>query len=71
MDYRENMDGRIALHLFKTGKTQEQLANEIGLKTGEALSMKRSGKTDFKLSEAVKLAKIMGISLDELINDPV
>ena len=67
MQYHENIDNVITIYLRKTGKTQEQLANEIGLNTGEALSMKRAGKTEFKLSEVVSLCEITDTPIDTLV----
>lgn len=61
----ESIDNAITLFLRRSGKTQDQLADEMGVST-VTLMNKRKGLTDFKLSELVMLSKIVGLSLDEL-----
>lgn len=63
--YIESIDNAITLFLRRSGKTQDQLADEMGVST-VTLMNKRKGLTDFKLSELVMLSKIVGLSLDEL-----
>ena len=63
--YIDSIDNAITLFLRRSGKTQDQLANEMGVST-VTLMNKRKGLTDFKLSELVMLSKIVGLSLDEL-----
>ena len=63
--YIESIDNAITLFLRRSGKTQDKLADEMGIST-VTLMNKRKGLTDFKLSELVMLSKIVGLSLDEL-----
>lgn len=63
--YIDSIDNAITLFLRRSGKTQDQLADEMGVST-VTLMNKRKGLTDFKLSELVMLSKIVGLSLDEL-----
>lgn len=63
--YIESIDNAITLFLRRSGKTQDQLADEMGVST-VTLMNKRKGLTDFKLSELVMLSKIVELSLDEL-----
>ena len=63
--YIESIDNAITLFLRRSGKTQDQLAEEMGFST-VTLMNKRKGLTDFKLSELVMLSKIVGLSHDEL-----
>lgn len=66
MNHYENIDAAIAVYLRRSGKTQGQLAGEIGL-SENALYMKRTGRTEFKLSEVVRLSKILGTPIDALV----
>lgn len=59
------IDEAIAAYLRRTGKTQAELAEELGM-SENTLSWKRRGIREFKLSEAMKIADITGVSLDEL-----
>ena len=63
--YIESIDNAITVYLRRSGKTQDKLAEEIGM-TAASLMNKRKGLTDFKLSELVKLSGIVGLSLDDL-----
>lgn len=63
--YIESIDNAITLFLRRSGKTQDKLADEMGISTVTLIN-KRKGLTDFKLSELVMLSKIVGLSLDEL-----
>ena len=62
-----NLDAEIAAYLRRTGKTQAELASEMGM-SENTFSWKRRGcmKREFTLSEASKLAQLMGKSLDYL-----
>ena len=59
------IDEAIAVYLRRTGKTQAELADDLGM-SENTLSWKRRGKREFKLSEVMKIAEITGYSLDEM-----
>lgn len=60
------IDEAITVYLRRTGKTQAELAKELGM-SENTLSWKRRGIREFKLSEAMKVADITGVSLDEMV----
>ena len=49
--------------------TQTDMANVLGIHR-HSYHMKESGKSDFTLSEAIKLAKHFNSSLDEMFGTP-
>ena len=55
---------RIRDYLDRTGRTREALAGDLGM-SRQTLRKKTSGKIEFKLSEAVKLAGILGCTVDD------
>lgn len=60
------IDEAVAAYLRRTGKTQAELAEEIGM-SENSLSWKRRGIREFKLSEVARLADICGFSLDDVL----
>lgn len=67
--YFQSIDDAITLHLRRTGKTQGQLAEEMGM-AENTFRWKRRGERDFTLPETVRLARIVGLqSIDEAVSD--
>ncbi len=62
------IDEAVAAYLRRTGKTQAELAEEIGM-SENSLSWKRRGIREFKLSEVARLADICGFSLDDVLDE--
>lgn len=60
----EKLDEAVTLHLKRTGKTQAQLAEEMGM-APNTFSWKLRGIRDFSLTEAAALCDKVGITLDE------
>lgn len=60
------IDEAVAAYLRRTGKTQAELAEELGM-SENSLSWKRRGIREFKLSEVARLADICGFSLDDVL----
>ena len=60
------IDEAIAVYLRRSGKTQAELAEKLGM-SENTLSWKRRGIREFKLSEVVQIAEITGYSLDEMV----
>lgn len=66
MTVLQNIDAATAAYLRRTGMTQAQLAKKMGL-APNTFSWKRRGIREFTLSEAERLCKIIGYSLDDAI----
>lgn len=66
--YYPELDVAIAAYLRREGMTQAQLAEKLGM-SENTLSWKRRGVNgkEFSVSEAVKIAHICGVSLDETV----
>lgn len=64
------IDEAIAAYLRRTGKTQSELADDLGM-SENTLSWKRRGIREFKFSEVIKIAEITGCSLDEMVHKEV
>ena len=62
------IDEAVAAYLRRTGKTQAELAEELGM-SENSLSWKRRGIREFKLSEVARLADICGFSLDDVLGE--
>ena len=62
------IDEAVAAYLRRTGKTQAELAKEIGM-SENSLSWKRRGIREFKLSEVARLADICGFNLDDVLGE--
>lgn len=61
----ELLKDRVAIHCLRTGDTRENIARKLGM-SAVTLRSKLNGETEFRLSEAEDLAKILGCSVDEL-----
>lgn len=61
--YYEALDDAVTLFRKKNGMTQEQLATEMGM-APNTLMWKLRGERDFTLPEAMKLAEMVGVTLD-------
>lgn len=59
------IDEAIAAYLRRNGKTQAELAKELGM-SENTLSWKRREIREFKFSEVVKVTEITGFSIDEM-----
>lgn len=59
------IDEAIAAYLRRSGKTQAELAEELGM-SENTLSWKRRGIREFKVSEVIKISEITGCSIDEM-----
>lgn len=57
---------RVGAYLCRTGTTKQQLASELGM-SDVTLWSKLSGRSEFRISEAIKLSNILGISVNELV----
>lgn len=70
--YYPKLDEAVAAYLRRTGKTQAQLADEMGM-AENTLSWKRRGVTnrgderEFSLGEAVRLCSIVGVCLSDAV----
>lgn len=69
--YHKILDEAIRLHLSETGKTQGQLARELGMSEG-SLRWKRRGSREFTVAEAARIANITGleVGLAQLLGRP-
>lgn len=59
----------VAAYLERADKTKADLAHELGMSKTTFYS-KMSGTTEFTLSEAGKLASMLGITTDQLLISP-
>ena len=69
--YYKTLDDEIALYPHRTGKTQAQLAEEVGM-ASNTVSWKRRGERgkEFSLGEVVRVARAIGLtSIDGLLSD--
>lgn len=64
----QTIDSRIAVYLRRANLTQEELAQRVSL-SGVQFGRKRRGEYDWRLSELVALAEIMGMSTAELLTE--
>lgn len=65
--YFKQIDDAITVHLRHTGKTQMQLAKELGV-APNTFSWKRRGVREWTLSEVSKLSEILGTTPSELLS---
>ncbi len=65
----DSIKERVGAHLLREGKTKKELANEMGMST-VTLHSKLNGNTEFSMSEAIRLSKILGCTLSELASSP-
>lgn len=56
---------RVAVYCNHSGDTREGIARKLGIST-TSLRSKLNGETEFKLSEAEQLARILGCSVGDL-----
>lgn len=56
--------GELRERIVASGITQIHIANNLGINIG-TLQNKLNGKTEFKISEIVKLSKILGLTNKE------
>ena len=61
--YYEALDDAVTLYRKKNGMTQEDLAKEMNM-APNTLMWKLRGERDFSLPEAMKLADMVGVTLD-------
>ena len=66
----ESIKNRIGIWRLATNKSNDDLLNELGMKKS-AFYSKLNGTTEFSLSEAYKLAKILGCTVDDLFVNPI
>lgn len=66
MDAYESIDRAIESFLKENGMTQQEFADRLGTNTN-SLRWKRHGKNDWKFSEVLKVAEIIGVDADDLI----
>lgn len=59
----------VAAYLERTGKTKVELAKDLGM-SRTAFYSKMDGATEFTLSEAGNLAKLLGITTDQMLTSP-
>ena len=69
MNAYEKLNKAIEEYLKESGKTQQEFATELGTNTN-TLRWKRRGDIDWKFSEVLKVAEIIGISPSELTDLP-
>lgn len=60
----------LGAYMLKTKTTKRQVADHLGIKSTTTLNHKLEGKSEFSLSEAGKLAQLLGCTLDELFPEP-
>ena len=65
----ESIRERVGAYLERTGETKSELANKLGM-SRVSLHSKLIGHTEFRLSEAERLAEILGCSVDDLRVSP-
>lgn len=62
----DQINKKIGEYLLKPGNSRTALAREIGLSTF-TLNSRIAGKSEWKWGEVVKLAEVIGCSLDDLL----
>lgn len=60
-----DIQSTVRIFAIENGVTVESIAKATGMCT-TSLFNKLSGRTEFKFSEAARLAEVLGIDLDEL-----
>lgn len=60
---------RVGAYLMREGMTKKKLAQELDMSV-VSLNSKLNGNTEFSVSEAIRLSKILGCSLSELVSSP-
>ena len=64
----QNIDSRIAVYMRRAEVTQEDLANRLGISNVQ-FGRKRRGEYDWKLSELIAVADILGTTVSELVKE--
>lgn len=59
----------LGAYMLRTQTTKRQVADRLGIKSTTTLKNKLEGKSEFSLSEAGKLAQLLGVTIDELYSD--
>ncbi|MDL2273313.1 helix-turn-helix domain-containing protein [Oscillospiraceae bacterium OttesenSCG-928-G22] len=67
LDYKQ-LGGRIKRYRTAAGLTQEQLADKVDVVTSNISHMERA-TTQVSLPTLVKIANVLGVSLDQLVCD--
>ena len=65
----ESIKERVGAYIERTGTTKSELAQKLGM-SRVTLHSKLTGQTEFRLSEAERLAHILGCSVDDLRVSP-
>jgi DNA-binding XRE family transcriptional regulator len=65
----ESIKERVGAYIERTGTTKSELAQKLGM-SRVTLHSKLTGQTEFRLSEAERLAQILGCSVDDLRVSP-
>ena len=65
----DSIKERVGAYIERTGTTKSELAKKLGM-SRVSLHSKLVGQTEFRLSEAERLAAILGCSVDELRVSP-
>lgn len=65
----DSIKERVGAYIERTGTTKGELASQLGM-SRVSLHSKLTGQTEFRLSEAERLANILGCSVDELRVSP-
>lgn len=65
----ESIKERVGAYIERTGTTKGELAQKLGM-SRVTLHSKLTGQTEFRLSEAERLAQILGCSVDDLRVSP-
>lgn len=60
---------RVGAYLERDGETKKMLAHSLDMST-TSLNNKLTGVTEFTVSEAIQLSKILGCTLSELTHSP-
>ena len=60
---------RVGAYLERDGETKKSIAHSLEMTTA-TLNNKLNGVTEFTMSEAIQLSKILGCTLSELTNSP-
>lgn len=65
----DSIKERVGAYIERTGTTKSELADMLGM-SRVTLHSKLAGQTEFRLSEAERLAQILGCSVDDLRISP-
>lgn len=65
----DSIKERVGAFIERTGMSKEEMADRIGISRG-ALYSKLKGESEFSLSEAKTLSRLLGCSTDDLFVSP-